>query len=267
VFTEESFRFSRDGYPTEASWKELDVGRRESGLLNASDQGNATARFLLGSALRIRNHQFHNTSGTARPRGKWSIDDGRWLKEDAGNVASFLYRLQQDQPRYYTRIVETIGLVLPFFSDFALDPEYGYVLLRWRERGSDYLFSAGQAADGMLRILALISLLQQPETDLPNILILDEPELGLHPHAIQILADLIRSASQYAQVIIATQSVSLIDQFEPRDIVVVDRLDGESSFRRLSKTELDDWLADYSLSELWEKNVIGGRPQRRPVNT
>jgi predicted ATPase len=156
--------------------------------------------------------------------------------------------------------VETIRLILPFFADFELEPEFDRVLLQWRERGTDRIFDAGQAADGMLRILALVALLQQPEFDLPDVLILDEPELGLHPYAIEIIAALIRSASEKVQVILATQSVSLIDRFNPEDIVVVNRAGRESSFQRLAKDDLKEWLDAYSVSELWEKNVIGGRP-------
>jgi predicted ATPase len=182
------------------------------------------------------------------------------LKEDAANLAPFLLRLRNDEPRYYRRITETIRLMLPFFADFELEPEHGKLLLRWRERDSDVVFSAAQAADGMLRAMALVSLLLQPESDLPNVLILDEPELGLHPYAVSIVAGLLRSASIQVQVVLATQSVTLINHFEPEEVVVVDRRDRESTFRRLDAKSLGEWLEEYSLAELWEKNVLGGRP-------
>ena len=225
-------------------------------------RAGTTPRVILGMLRRIIVHQFHNTSLTARIRNKWSVADSRWLKEDGGNLAAFLLRLQNEEPAYFARIEDTVRLVLPFFAAFELYPEFDNVLLRWREIGSDQVFDVSQASDGMLRAMALIALLQQPERDLPAMLILDEPELGLHPYAIEVLAGLIHSVSTHVQVIVATQSVSLIDRFEPDDIVVTDRSGRETSFKRLSNVELSEWLESYTLSELWEKNVIGGRPSR-----
>jgi len=262
IFTDERFRFTRTGYPTRA-WIELGAGHREANLIQraaADDAGATTARTITALLRKIIVYQFHNTSGTARMRSKWDRDDGRWLKEDGANLAPFLYRLKNNEPHYYQRIVETTRLILPFFADYELEPEYGRLMLSWRERGTDRVFNASQAADGMLRVMALIALLQQREADLPDVLILDEPELGLHPYAINVVAGLIRSASTQVQVIVATQSVSLIDRFDPENIVVVDRKGRESQFKRLSSQELQEWLDTYTLSELWEKNVIGGRP-------
>jgi len=236
------------------------AGHRESELIPAAEGGYETARVVLRLLRKIIVYQFHNTSATARMRGKWDVEDNRWLKEDAANIASFLGRLQKNENKAYLRIVETIRLILPFFADFELQTDNGRLLLSWRERNSDRVFNASQAADGMLRAMALVTLLLQPERDLPNVLILDEPELGLHPYAINVIGGLIRSASTKTQVIVATQSMPLIDCFEPQDVVVVERKGRESEFRRLDSNALADWLKDYSLSELWEKNVIGGRP-------
>lgn len=258
IYTEEQFRFCKGGFPS--VWRPLDVGRREPELIKAAEGGDKTANFILTLLRKLIVHQFHDTSDSSRIRQKWSKDEDRWLKEDAGNLAPFVYRLQQQYPKYYARILETIRLILPFFADFELKPEFGKVLLAWRERGTDRVYAAGQAADGMLRIMALVALLQQPESDLPDVIILDEPELGLHPYAIEILAGLIRSASHYSQVILATQSASLVDRFSPEDIVVVNREGRESTLQRHTEAELHDWLEQYTISELWEKNVIGGRP-------
>lgn len=260
VYTEEKFRFCRFGWASNPPWKLLGAGHREPELIKSAEGGDKTASTILGLLRRLIVHQFHDTSEGSRIRQKWTINEGRWLKEDAGNLAPFLYRLQLQQPKYYARILETLRLILPFFAEFELKPEFDKLLLAWRERGSDRVFTASQAADGMLRIMALVALLQQPEFDLPDVVILDEPELGLHPYAIEVLAGLIRSASQHAQVILATQSVSLVDRFSVEDIVVVNRTGRESTLQRYTESELHEWLEEYSLSELWEKNVIGGRP-------
>jgi predicted ATPase len=246
----------------EEHWSPTDrgAGHREAKLIEESERGDVRAVVILSLLRKTVVYQFHNTSSTARMRNKWHVEDGLGLKEDGANLASFLYRLRKEEERYYRRIVETLRLMLPFFADFDLQPEHDRLLLRWRERGSDVVFTAAQAADGMLRAMALTALLLQPEKNLPNVLILDEPELGLHPYAINVVAGLIRGVATHVQVILATQSVSLIDHFAPEEIVVVERKGAESVFRRLEEAELRDWLAEYSISELWEKNVIGGRP-------
>jgi predicted ATPase len=260
AFGYERYNFVRLG--AERRPTQLGSGHREPRLISEAVGGKREARVIYEALRRIFVYQFNDTSSTSRMHNKWPTDDGVRLKEDAGNLAPFLYRLLQTKPRHYERIAETIRLILPFFADFELQPEFDHLLLRWRERGSDRVFNVSQAADGMLRIMALVALLRQPEEDLPDVLILDEPELGLHPYAIEVLAAMLRSASQHVQVIVATQSVSLVDRFEPHDIVVVDRVDRESRFRRLNDDELADWREQYTLSELWEKNVLGGRPGR-----
>jgi predicted ATPase len=258
LFTDEWFLFEPRGKQN-LQPRHIGAGHRESLLVGREGK---TPNVILSLLRRIIVHQFHNTSSTARIRNKFNVSDNRWLKEDGGNLAPFLLRLQTVHPAYYKRIEDTLRLALPFFASFELYPEFDNVLLRWREIGSDQIFDASQASDGMLRAMALVALLQQPERDLPAVLILDEPELGLHPYGIEIIASLIKSAAKHVQVIVATQSVSLIDRFEPDDIVVTNRNGRETTFNRLSSTELKEWLDSYTLSELWEKNVVGGRPSR-----
>ena len=166
-----------------------------------------------------------------------------------------LYRLRERQRSAYDVIVETIRLAAPFFHGFALEPDRlnpSFIDLRWLEAGSSYELGPSQLSDGTLRFMALVTLLCLPPEELPPILIIDEPELGLHPAAVAVLGGLIRAAS--------TQSVGLVNQMEAADVMVVEKQDGQSVFRRLSPSELEPWLADYSLGELWEKNVLGGRP-------
>ena len=259
VFADERYRFSSKKCSTLAPWRETGAGHLVPQLLVKANQ-DKTARVILDLLQKIVVYQFHNTSDTARIREKWDVNDNRWLKEDAANIAPVLFRLQEYDNRCYQRIVDTIRLILPFFSNFALEPQYNRLLLNWRERNSDQVFSVSQASDGMLRVLSLVTLLLQPERDLPDVLILDEPELGLHPYAINIVGGLIRAASTKIQVIVATQSTALVDCFEPEDIVVVEREGRSSTFRQLDAEALEGWLKEYSLSELWEKNVLGGRP-------
>jgi predicted ATPase len=209
-----------------------------------------------------RVYHFQDTSDSAKIKLTGDLDDNAFLRTDGANLAAFLYRLQQTRPDDYYRIVDTIRLVAPFFDDFMLRPSplnVSKIQLEWREKGSDSYFKADRFSDGTLRFICLTTLLLQP--NLPSPILIDEPELGLHPYAISLLASLLQSASTRTQIIITTQSVPLVDHFAPEDIIVVERHNGPSSFKRLSTPEIIDWLEDYSLGELWEKNIIGGRPR------
>lgn len=223
-------------------------------------QKGGRARDLLAG---VRAYQFHDTSATSPLRGKAHVDDNRYLFDHGGNLAAMLYRLRERQRSAYDVIVETIRLAAPFFHGFALEPDRlnpSFIDLRWLEAGSSYELGPSQLSDGTLRFMALVTLLCLPPEELPPILIIDEPELGLHPAAVAVLGGLIRAASASVQVIVSTQSVGLVNQMEAADVMVVEKQDGQSVFRRLSPSELEPWLADYSLGELWEKNVLGGRP-------
>lgn len=212
-----------------------------------------------------RIYHFHDTSDTAKIKQTGDIDDNRFLRPDGSNLAAYLFLLQETKPQYYRNIIETIRLIAPFFDDFALRRSpfnHDKIQLEWQERGSDLFFKAHALSDGTLRFISLATLLLQPPDNLPATILLDEPELGLHPYAITLLASLLRSASTKTQVIVATQSVTLVNQFTPEDIVVVDREAGQSTFRRLQETDMTLWLGEYSLGELWEKNLIGGRPSK-----
>jgi predicted ATPase len=241
----------------------LGSGHRESLLPRRAEDGDRTARVIHHLLGGCRVFQFHDTSERANIRQEGYIEDNRYLRHDAGNLAAFLRGLRETKPDYYGRIIATIQQIAPFFRDFDLEPSRvnpRQILLNWRERDSDFLFGPHQLSDGTLRTMALITLLLQPEDDLPDVILLDEPELGLHPSAIQLLASLLRAAASRRQVIAATQSATLVDQFDPEEVVVVERGDTGSIFRRLSSEPLRDWLDQYALGELWQKNVIGGRP-------
>ncbi len=186
-------------------------------------------------------------------------DDDDYLRFDAANIAPFLYDLKKKEQDVYQQIVDTIRLVAPFFDDFILKPnENEKVRLRWKQKGSDYPLKPHHLSDGTLRFICLTTVLLQPRP--PSTIIIDEPELGLHPYAIVILAELIQATSRKTQVIVSTQSPALVDCFEPEDIIVVNRKNGASVFERLNKHELSSWLEDYSLGDLWRKNIITGVP-------
>ena len=260
IFDDERYRMSRGDQPGTASWRKLGASDQESLLLDYRTR-DGTADAIIRALLRISAFQFHDTSETSRMRTKADVTFGNQFMPDGANIAAVLYYLKRKEVNCYRRIIDTLRLILPFFSDFFLEPDDDFLLLAWRERDSDQIFTASQAADGMLRAIALVTLLLLPDEMLPNLLILDEPELGLHPYAINVVGGLIRAVSAKTQVIVATQSTAFVDCFEPENIVVVERDGRASTFRRLENTqELQEWLKEYSLSELWEKNVIGGRP-------
>ncbi len=260
IYADERYRLANGDQTGEAAWQMVGAGHRSSMLGDYQTANDTTA--VIADALRnMFTFHFHDTSVTSHFRRKAEVTSDGNLHYSGSNLAPFLYRLQRKEGKSYQRIVETLRLILPFFLDFYLEPDSGHLLLAWRETGSDQIFTASQAADGMLRTIALVTLLLQPDKTLPDMLILDEPELGLHPYAINVIGGLLRAVSTKTQVIVATQSTAFVDCFEPEDIVVVERKGRESTFRRLEDTEeLQEWLKEYSLSELWEKNVIGGRP-------
>jgi predicted ATPase len=207
--------------------------------------------------------RFSDTSANAGIRRRCYLHDNQVLHSDGSNLAAILHKIHESQGTAYNRILGTIRQIAPWFGDFVLEPikpNETDMLLNWRDRYSDDIFGPHQLPDGTLRAMALITLLLQPWEDLPSLIIIDEPELGLHPNAIAIIAALLNQAAFHSQVIIATQSPILVDEFEPEDIIVVDREQGKSTFSRQSPEKLREWLEEYSLGEIWQKNVIGGGP-------
>ncbi len=220
-------------------------------------------RYLRDHLKSYKIYHFHDTSQSAPLRSVAKIDDNRLLKEDGGNLPAYLYYLQQKHPKTFKRIEKTIASVVPFFERFDLKPDRlneQNIKLVWLEKGhSDTYFDATHLSDGGLRFMALTTLLMQP--NLPKIIIIDEPELGLHPFAINKLAGLLQSAAaRDCQIIVSTQSVNLLNNFEPQDIITVDKDDHQSVYNRLDKADLQQWLSDYSIGDLWMKNVIKGQP-------
>jgi predicted ATPase len=240
----------------------LGGGQRETRLVNEQGQTvRGIADYVVTAMRSWRIHHFHDTSAEARVKQACELHDNRVLKGDASNLAAFLHLLKARHPAHYRNIVDAVRMVAPFLEDLVLEPlalNQEMIRLEWKEKGNDHVFGPGALSDGTLRFICLATLLLQP--NLPSTILLDEPELGLHPYAITLLAELLRGASTKTQVIASTQSVSLVNQFEPQDVLVVEREDGQSVFKRLDKGAMDAWIEDYGLGDLWEKNLLGGRP-------
>lgn len=263
------FTDERAGYHGQTDkWIPLGRGHAESKLKDKNDLPNlwggtpGITGYTLDSILSWTTYHFHDTGPEARVRARWTVRDYEALRTDASNLAAFLYHVQRTNANTYSLIRETVRLAAPFFDDFLLRPEQingdEKVLLEWRQRGTDYPFHPSQLSDGTLRFMCLATALLQP--DPPATILIDEPELGLHPFALTLLADLMRRAAARTQVIVSTQSAYLLDQLDPEHVIVVEQHEGASTFKRLDPGRLADWLKEYTLSELWDKNVLGGRP-------
>ena len=203
----------------------------------------------------------NDTSNTAPATRIRSLHDNRRLRQDGENLAAYLYRIKHFHFERYEKVLNIVRLALPFFGDFILEPveikpDESTIQLMWHQKNSDYPFVASQLSDGSLRFICLVTALMQP--DPPSTIIIDEPELGLHPYAIHLLGALLRSASQRMQVIVATQSTLLLDEFSVEDLITVELEGGVSVFKRLEEEHFEEWLKDFTVGELWSKNVLGG---------
>ncbi len=239
--------------------EKITVSEEESTLASVK-RNKKIAEYVYDVLKEWRVYHFHDTSESAGVKKFSSMADNKFLFEDASNLAAFLYRMKNVEEAYYDRIIKTIQLVIPFFKDFVLEPNplnEQNIRIEWQDKYSDKTFTANQFSDGSLRFICMAALLLQPK--LPKVILIDEPELGIHPSAITILAGLLRKASKRSQVVVSTQSVSLVNEFEPEDIIIVENENAETVFKRLNPENLETWLDAYSLGELWDKNVIGGK--------
>ena len=237
-------------------------GETEAGI--SKNQQRYVPHYVRQHLAKWRLYHFHDTSASSPLKRTSELNDNRHLRSDGSNIASMLYMFKQKHETSYSRIVNAIRDVAPFFDDFVLEPlelnENG-VTLEWKEVGHDKYMSPSAFSDGSLRFIALATLLLQPSAYQPSVILIDEPELGLHPYALSVLASLVRFAANHKQIIISTQSAFLLDNFEPEDVLVADRVDGATQMNRLDSNTLTDWLENYSLGQLWEKAEIGGRPR------
>lgn len=236
-------------------------GATESGLL-VKDPPEGPKSWVSHHLSYWKVYHFHDTSDTAKVKKPSNINDVDALRPDASNLAAFLRNVRETDQDAYIEIVETIQRIAPFFQDFILEPDRAspeQIRLRWKHRGSDAYFDANDLSDGTLRFICLATLLLQP--GLPSMILLDEPELGLHPHAIELLGALMRSVATKTQILASTQSVTLANQIPWEDLIVVDRVDDASSFRRLREDEVKPWLDEFGGGDIWRKNLVGGTPR------
>lgn len=250
--------------PIHAKWHQKNFERnvKES---NFADISYGQAFYVNDYLQEFDVYHFHDTGDQSPMKGKCYVDDNYRLNRDGSNLAAFLYFLQEKHSKHFKRIEMTIRSIAPFFDRFILQPSRlneQYIQLEWKEKGfPDAYFNSYHLSDGTLRFICLATLLMQPEP--PKTIIIDEPELGLHPVAVNKLASLIRKVSKKSQVIVSTQSINLIDNFEPENIIVTDRKDNSSTFRRLQSDELSSWLEDYTLGDIWGKNLFGAQPYNK----
>ena len=267
IFTEEAYRFSGVGFKSNADWTYLESGSTEAKITDAAqsntsnERSNETARTIVNLLKNCNVYQFHDTSDNSRFKSSSETEDYRLFRSHGGNLASILYRLEQEDVKRFDRICRQIGRVLPVFDRFQIEEQHGKVALRWIAKGSDKTYGAHLTSDGSLRFFALVTLLNLPSHMLPNVLLLDEPELGLHPAAITIIGGMINSLASEKQIFIATQSPLLVDSFSLDTIRVLDLDKGKTKFRTLEESQYAHWLDKYyTAGDLWQKNLLGGRP-------
>ena len=267
VFSSERFGYSTPYPETVTNWHYFSGGHLEARMVEAAQSqdfpvGVTNDAHLVGLLMGDwETYQFHDTSDTSSFKKKWDLSDSSLLRSDGGNLAPVLYRLEREDLARYETICRQIGRVLPGFDRFDIEEDYGRVMLRWRPKWSDKSFGAHLTSDGSLRFFALVTLLNLPPNVLPNVIMLDEPELGLHPAAIALLGGLIKSLSVERQVIVATQSPLLVDSFDLDAIFVLDLEEGRTICQKKDAKEYQHWLEDgYGTGELWRMNLLGGRP-------
>lgn len=234
---------------------------REAGI--SSNNCTQIGAYVQAHFDRWRLYHFHDTSSTSPMKQTADVNDNAYLRPDGSNLAAFLFFLREKHPESYELIRKSVRRVAPFFDDFQLRPQQlnpDKIRLEWRHAGTEDYFDASSLSDGTIRFIALTTLFLQPAPYRPSVILVDEPELGLHPFAVTMLASLVKQASVSTQVILSTQSPLLLDHFDPADVLVADRVDSGTTLRRLDIEKLEGWLDDYSLGQLWEKNELGGRP-------
>lgn len=255
MLTAEAYRYSDTSKATEAGWSRVENIGRESAM---PEMKNKTAQTICNLLRQCSTYQFHDTSANASIHQRWDVSDSARLRSDGGNLAAVLLDLRDSDAPRYRQIVRQIQRVFPTLDDFVLEPVAGKVLLRWKSKCSDKVFGAHLTSDGSLRLFCLMTLLGLPDERLPDVLFFDEPELGLHPHAITLVSEMMKRVAKTRQVFIATQSPYMVDCFDLENIIVAQASNGETLLRNLPREHYQQWLDDdYLLSDIWLKSPVG----------
>ena len=225
---------------------------------------SSTADMRLTKAVELLadcgHYQFHDTSDCAPVKTRWDVEDNHRLLGHGGNLASVLLSLQENEAPRFDLICKQLAQVVPDFNGFQNVENYGKTILRWRSKGTGKTMGAHLTSDGSLRCFQLVTLLNLPDTLLPRVVLLDEPELGLHPAAIALVSHMAKSLARRCQVIIATQSPHFVDAFGFEDMIVLELRDGRTETTRPDPSRFGRLLKNYSTGELWWKGVLGGYP-------
>ena len=263
MFVDEAFRYSDLNHPGPADWIQLDSGTFEAGIVDFSQRPDVdpvqqtTARIVVNLLKNYTTYQFHDTSTHSFIKQEWDEDDNRFMRSHGGDLAPILLRLKNEDSKRYKLIIRQIQRVLPTFGDFELEPFHGKIALRWQHEYGDKTIGAHLTSDGSLRLFCLMTLLNLPSDMLPDVLFLDEPELGLHPYAITLVSEMLHKVSQTRQVFVATQSPYLVDCFDLENIIVAQLKDGATELKTFDKAAYQQWLDDeYHVSNLWLQNIL-----------
>ena len=255
--------WDKEKYPDGQPYNEVLQPKGLEACISDDRQGSKVGEYVRDHLDRWRLYHFHDTSATSPMKATADLNDNHYLRSDGSNLSAFLYFLREKHEESYGLIRRAVQRVAPFFDDFDLRPQRlnpEKIRLEWRHKGTEAYFTASSLSDGTLRFIGLATLFLQPKSLRPSVILVDEPELGLHPYAITLLASLVKQASIRTQIILSTQSPLLLDHFQPEDVLVADRVDGSTQLTRLESARLETWLERYSLGQLWEKNELGGRP-------
>lgn len=255
--------WDKEEYPDKRPYNEILQPKGLEASISDPRLRSRVGKYVRDHLDRWRLYHFHDTGASSPMKATADLNDNDYLRPDGSNLPAFLYFLRKEHAESYGLIRRSVQRVAPFFDDFHLRPQKlnpGKIRLEWRHKGSEAYFSASSLSDGTLRFIGLATLFLQPQSLRPSVILVDEPELGLHPYAITLLASLVKQASIGTQIIMSTQSPLLLDHFQPEDVLVADRVDGSTQLTRLESAGLETWLERYSLGQLWEKNEIGGRP-------